>query len=95
MNGGSPVLILEHDFSLTLHELSRASLCSEDWLLELVREGVLTPWGNTVENWRFGPDALLRARKAMRLATDFELKADTVALVLDLLDQVELLRTRG
>ena len=44
--------------------------------------------------WRFGGEALRRARTAQRLAHDLELNAAAVALVIDLLDEIEALRAR-
>jgi chaperone modulatory protein CbpM len=60
----------------------------------LVSEGVLEPSGAEPREWRFGAEALPRARRALRLQRDLELDVSALALVLDLLDRVEDLESR-
>ena len=55
---------------------------------------MLTPVDEAGGEWRFAGTALRRARAAMRLSRDLELSAAGTALVIDLLDQIEALRSR-
>ncbi|UHD16455.1 chaperone modulator CbpM [Thiocapsa bogorovii] len=57
-------------------------------------EGALTPSGEDPECWHFGGATLRRARVALRLTRDLELNAASTALVLDLLDEIDALRSR-
>jgi chaperone modulatory protein CbpM len=45
-------------------------------------------------DWQFDGDALSRTRKALRLAHDFELDMAAVALVMDLLGEIDGLRSQ-
>jgi chaperone modulatory protein CbpM len=84
--------LIDDDVSLTLVELCHACSGSEDLLQELVMEGVLQPAGAQPPEWRFSGGALRRARLAQRLTQDLEINTPGVALALDLLDQIEMLK---
>ena len=87
-------VIVETEVHFTLHELGRASGAAVELLESLVHEGVLAPLGESPEHWRFEGIDLLRARKANRLVRDLELNAAAAALVLDLFDQIDGLRSQ-
>lgn len=87
-------VLVEQEVEFTLVELSRACRADSEQLVAMVEEGVLTPSGNDPQAWRFGGTSLQRARAALRLARDLELSAAGTALVLDLLDEIEALRSR-
>ena len=57
-------------------------------------EGVLEPDGERIEEWRFAGATLRRARVALRLARDLEINPPGVALVLDMLEEIESLRAQ-
>lgn len=87
-------VIVEDNLQFTLIELSRACQTDSERLIELVEEGALVPAGSDASTWRFDGSALRRANAALRLARDLHLNAAGVALVLDLLDQVDELNAR-
>lgn len=84
----------DHDFQLTLVELSRACGAREEQLRVWVLEGVIEPIGERPQDWRFPPPALRRARLAARLTQDLDLNPPGAALALDLLDQIAELKAR-
>ena len=86
---------VEVEFSLTLVQLCRACGARAEQVTEWVDEGALEPEGSDPGEWRFAASSLRRARMAARLARDFEIGAPGIALVLDLLDEIERLKTRG
>ena len=86
--------IVDDQVLFTLAELCRACNATGAQLTILVEEGVLEPIGSAPENWRFPSPSLARARTALRLAHDLELGGSAIALVLDLLDEIETLRAR-
>lgn len=57
----------------------------------LVEEGLLQPVAVQPE-WRFGGEELARVRRIRRLQRDFEANLQSVAVMLDLIDEVEHLR---
>ena len=89
----APVVVEEH-VSFTMVSLCLASGADVDQVDELVGEGVLQPAGGSTDSWQFGGDALAKTRRALRLARDLELNLSGVALVLDLLAEIERLRSR-
>ena len=86
--------IVEEHVEFTLIELCRITGASSDDLVRWVEEGAFEPQGARLEEWRFSGTCLRRAITAQRLTADLELNAPGVALALDLLDQIDALRTR-
>lgn len=87
-------VIVEEEVQFTLIELGRACSADTQQLIALVDEGVLTPIGEAPPLWRFDGSSLRRARAALRLTRDLELTAAGAAMVLDLLDEIDALRSR-
>ena len=81
------------DHALTIDELSR--LCSVDrtTIVEFVQEGVLSVIEINSTEWRFPGAALRRARTAMRLQRDLEINLPGVALALQLMEELDRLRS--
>lgn len=93
-------ILVEEEVQFTLIELCRVCQVDREQLIALVDEGVLAPSGDDPQSWRFGDASFGRARAALRLIRDLELNIAGVALVLELLDEIEALRlqmslTRG
>ena len=84
--------VVEETVHLSLMELCSACGADEDQILAWVDIGALIPLGQMPQDWRFAGDSLRRARLAHRLAQDLEINAPGVALALDLLDEIALLR---
>ena len=85
---------VEEQVQFSLFELTEACRADSEQLVALVYEGVLTPSGDDPQQWRFGGTTLQRARAALRLTRDLELNAAGTALVLDLLGEIEALRSQ-
>ena len=86
--------VLDETTTLTLDELSCACSVRVERIIELVEEGILDPVGSEVGEWCFPGSSLGRARVAMHLQRDLDINVAGVALVLDLLDELESLRAR-
>jgi chaperone modulatory protein CbpM len=86
--------ILEEEVVLSLGELCRASRLSAERVIEFADEGIIEPIGGCPESWRFRGVSLRRIRCAQRLEEDLGVNAAGVALILDLLDELEQLRAR-
>lgn len=84
---------IEGDQALDLDAFATACGFDVGFVRLLVDEGLLQP---TVEQpaRRFGGEALARARRIRRLQRDFEANLQSVAVMLDLIDEVERLRAR-
>jgi chaperone modulatory protein CbpM len=93
-NAGLGGKVVEEEIRMTLVELSRVCQVPEDRILGWVGEGVLEPQGDSPEQWRFAGVSLRRTRVAARLTRDLELNPPGVALALELLDEIDALRSQ-
>lgn len=81
--------------TLSLRELCRIFDLRADEVVELVEFGVIEPVrGRYPSDWRFGEVSLVRLRRALRLQHDLRMDHAGVALALDLIDEVHILRRR-
>ena len=86
--------VIDEETAVTLEEISFFCSVRRERIVALVDEGVLEPMGREAGEWRFAGHSLRRAARAIRLQQDFEIDVAAVALVLDLLDQIESLKAR-
>ncbi len=84
--------IFEESVLLTVKDLSRMCAVDERHIVEYVEEGVLNVVEISAAEWHFTGAALRRARRALRLERDLEINLAGVALVLELMEEVERLR---
>ena len=87
-------ILLDEQTVLSLSDLCRACSSSAEWIIELVDEGVLEPIVYQQTQWRFTGLCLYKARTAKRLQHDLGLNLAGIALVLDLLDEIDRLKVR-
>lgn len=93
LNGITAVLVDER-YEITLDELCVACQVDRMAIQELVEEGVVEPKAGKDKPWRFNGDMLTRAIRAFRLQRDLKLNTAGVAVVLDLLGEIDNLRQR-
>jgi len=89
-----PDLILDESPAIGLADLTQVCGVSTEVLILLVGEGLLTPRGQSPDEWRFDSHQINRIRRALRLSHDLELDWPATALALDLLDEIQHLRQR-
>lgn len=82
------------DACLSLEQLARACSADADWVMRHVEEGMLRGLQTSAAQWRFSGRDLWRARQMRALERDFDAVPELAALVADLLEEVEALRTR-
>jgi chaperone modulatory protein CbpM len=87
-------VILDAQTEVTLDELCQACRVEQKVIVALVSEGIVEPTLRDVIPWRFSGDTLPRVRRALRLQKDLELNLAGVAFALELLEEIEMLRTR-
>lgn len=78
----------------SMDELCRSCEVPVEWVAELTEYGVLEPKGRTKAEWTFSSLSIVRVAKAKRLERDLGLNVPGIALVLDLLGQIDKLRAR-
>ena len=86
--------ILEESVELTMAELCHACQVPAERVIELVAEGVVEPLGRDPAGWRFRGVSLWRVRCALRLERDLGVNVAGAALALDLLEELEAMRSR-
>ena len=85
--------LLDERTIFTLHELCIACGVHAEIVIEMVEEGVLHPRGAEPADWRFSGSAVTRAQKALKLSRDLRVNWPGAALALDLLEEIERLRS--
>ena len=76
---------------LELDEFARACGVEASFVRTLVDEGLVQP-PFEAPAWRFGGAELARVRRIRRLQRDFEANLQSVAVMLELLDEIDRLR---
>jgi len=84
---------LNQDEVCSLQHVAAVSGLSEADIMDLVETGVLSPVSEHTDSGMFYSECIVVARKARRLRDDFDLNADAVALVLNLLRRVDALES--
>ena len=87
-------ILLDEQVYYSLKDVCHVCGCQTDWVVALVEQGVLQPRGSARQVWQFPGSSLHTAMKARRLQQDLDLNLSSVALVLDLLQEIESLRAR-
>lgn len=78
----------------SLDELAQACRVSGEWVERHVGEGLLGYAGQSPEGLRFSSHDLQRARRILAMERDFDAVPELAALVADMLEELEALRTR-
>lgn len=86
--------VLEEEIELSLAELCRACQLPAEEVFRLVEYGVVEPMGREPAHWRFRGICIRRVRCAQRLEQDLGVNTAGAALALDLLEEIELLRSQ-
>jgi chaperone modulatory protein CbpM len=87
-------IVIGDEDARSIEEVARACQVESQWVCELVAEGVLDPDGHGASAWRFRAADLRCALRIARLQRDFGASLDAAAVMLELLDEIERLRTR-
>lgn len=92
-------VLLDEKTEFTINDLCRICSSSEDWIIGLVEEGAIEPIGHQVirtqsTQWRFPASSLQRVQIAIRLQRDLDINLSGIALALELLNDIETLKSR-
>ena len=88
------VQLLTEAPDLTLDDLCTECGLSQAEITAYVSEGVIEPTGASQMEWRFSQTSVMISSKAKRLERDLRLNPAGVALALQLMEEVELLKRR-
>jgi chaperone modulatory protein CbpM len=85
-------LPLDESVEFSLDEVCAVCHVAEEYVFEIVAEGIVEPLGGERATWRFSGVALARVQRVIRLQQEFEVNLPGAALALELLEEVERLR---
>jgi chaperone modulatory protein CbpM len=87
--------VIEDDL-IALDQLCRICGTNSEWVFSLVHESVIEPepFETELPGLRFSGKSLARARSAMRLQRDLGVNLEGIALVLDLMEEINELRAQ-
>lgn len=83
--------VIDEQYIFDLNHFAQACGQSPEWVLQLLEYEIL-PARPEARIHQFFGDELTRARRAYRLQRDFEASLAAVAMMLDLIDEVQQLR---
>lgn len=86
--------IFEEELEVSLTDICYRFNVSTDEIVEMVDEGILDPSQKQQNLWLFNAQALRRLQIALRIQRDLQVNLAGVALALDLLDEINHLRTQ-
>ena len=87
-------ILLDEQVYYSLKDVCHVCGCQTEWVVALVEQGVLHPTGDARQKWQFPGSSLHTAMKARRLQQDLDLNLSAVALVLELREEIESLRSQ-
>lgn len=87
-------VIVEDNAEFSLGELSRLCAADAEWIIALVEEGILDPLDISSKQWHFSGACLQRIQVVQRLQRDLNVNLAGAALALQLLEEIDGLRTR-
>ena len=79
---------------LTLEQVASACTVEPEWLSRHLEDGLFPQARSVAGVWRFSSASLARARRMCRLERDFDAVPEMAALVADLLEEMDALRSR-
>lgn len=77
---------------LSLHEITYSFDVSEQVILEIIDEGIISATKNEHDEWLFDNNAFRRIRTVLRLKHDLGINLAGAGLALELLDEIERLQ---
>ncbi len=86
--------IVENETRLSLRQLCDTCSVSADYILQLVDEGFIEPTGIEKSHWCFNGININRVIKAKRLQHDLGINLAGVALAIELMEEIESLRSQ-
>lgn len=86
--------LLDESITLGFSEICTLCQVKDDLVREMIYEGVLIPEGSSQESWRFDGLAVKKIHITLRLQNDLRVNLPGAALALNLLEELEELRSQ-
>ena len=86
-------IVLDEQIEFTLLELCRLCDVRARHIAEMVEEGIVEPAGTSPMHWRFSGLMMRRIQIVLRLERDLEINLPGAAMVIQLLEEMDTLRS--
>jgi len=86
--------ILDENFEFTLADLCQCCTVQAETIIDMVEEGMLSPVGSSPSDWRFTGTAQRHVEITLHLQRDLRVNLPGAALALELIEEVEMLRSK-
>jgi chaperone modulatory protein CbpM len=87
-------VVVDETCSINLHEICESYHVHIESVVAMVEHGLLEPEGEEPQEWNFALRDVHRLQKTLHLQQDLEINLEGVALILDLMDELEELRSK-
>lgn len=94
MTENSSGIVLDDSISYDLEELCRLCKVRDDLVYEMINEGMLTPFGDSPKSWKFSATSIKKIQVAVRLQEDLGVNLPGAALAIDLMEELNELRSK-
>lgn len=84
----------EQIFQLTIHQVTQSFGISEQTVIEIIEQGIVEPQGEQPENWVFQQQQINVIAKVLKFQRDLGVNFAGAALALELLDEIERLKSQ-
>ncbi len=86
--------IIDENFEFSLADLCQCCTVQAETIIDMVEEGMLTPAGTSPSDWRFTGTAQRQIEITLHLQRDLRVNLPGAALALDLMEEIEMLRSK-
>lgn len=84
------ISVVIDEVTLTLDELAHACDVETQWIVERIENEILKHPGDVQPDWRFKSIELMRVRRLVSVERDFDAHPEIAALVVDLMEELDL-----
>jgi len=93
-NHSMHIEIIDEYFEFTLADLCQCCTVQAETIIDMVEEGMLTPVGKSPSDWRFAGTAQRQVEVTLHLQRDLRVNLPGAALALELMEEIEMLRSK-
>lgn len=86
--------VLDDSITYDLQELCKVCQVNDELVHEMINEGMLAPLGDSPKSWKFTATSIKTIQVTVRLQVDLGVNLPGAALALDLIEELDALRSR-
>lgn len=86
--------VLDDSITYDLQEICKVCQVKDELVHEMINEGMLAPLGDSPKSWKFTATSIKTIQVTVRLQADLGVNLPGVALALDLIEELDALRSR-